>query len=77
MGELRWRMYLEYYKYSCWPGSNPDHIPIDLDCTIALPPPFPTLSTMLDEHVTTSVFGFLDESPCTKHQRYQGHFAMH
>lgn len=29
VGVLRSRMYLEYYKLSCWPGSNPDHIPID------------------------------------------------
>eukprot|EP00544_Gedaniella_sp_CCMP2646_P012338 CAMPEP_0202499322 /NCGR_PEP_ID=MMETSP1361-20130828/29390_1 /ASSEMBLY_ACC=CAM_ASM_000849 /TAXON_ID=210615 /ORGANISM="Staurosira complex sp., Strain CCMP2646" /LENGTH=142 /DNA_ID=CAMNT_0049131483 /DNA_START=113 /DNA_END=541 /DNA_ORIENTATION=- len=36
VGVLCSRMYLEYYKLSCWPGSNPDHSPVDSDCSIAL-----------------------------------------
>jgi hypothetical protein len=58
IGEAHWRLYLEYHKqYLKYLG---DRTKIQLsDVIVPLPPPFPTLSLKLDDHVTPYIFSFL------------------
>lgn len=59
IGEAHWTVFLEYYRQFCRNRGVRTKIQVmESDCTI--PPPFPTLSAKLDEHVTAAIFGFLD-----------------
>lgn len=71
MGEAHWIVFLDYYKHcmlhleTCesgqllaWFDTNPRLM--DSPVAVPLPPPFPRLSTMLDDNVTAAIFGFLD-----------------
>jgi hypothetical protein len=62
MGELHWIMYLEYYKFSCCSGAKPDRIPKSTLTaqSLCLQIPDSFNNSLLDEHVTTIIFDFLD-----------------
>jgi hypothetical protein len=59
IGEAHWRLYLEYYKQYSYYGDGTKIQLGDSDFVVPLPPPFPTLSLKLDEHVTSYIFSFL------------------
>jgi hypothetical protein len=60
IGETHWTLYLEYYKQYLKPRGDRTKIELtESDIVVPLPPPFPTLSMQLDEHVTSHIFGYL------------------
>ena len=60
MGEAHWAMFINYYQQ--YREHREDRTKIQLAMTeIPLPPPFPVLSSKLDEHVTSHIFGFLSD----------------
>lgn len=58
IGEKHWRRYLDYYDNF---SRTKRRIKVELTSAhTATPPPFPTLSNMLNDDVTTKIFSFLD-----------------